>query len=522
VLEGVVEFRILGPLEVLDDGRTIPLGGQRQRALLAVLLTRANEVVSTDRLIDELWGAEPPKAALNTVQHFVSQLRKALGEAAIVTRPPGYLVRVSDEALDLRRFERLVAEAQAAGPEDAAALLREALGLWRGPPLADFALEDFAQAEIARLEELRLLALELRIDAGLALGEHAQLSGELDALIHEHPLRERLRAQLMLALYRSGRQADALAAYSESRRVLAREVGLEPGPELQRLQRSILMQDPQLELESSKRTERAILVVGRSDPLLALGESLAQGPLRELIIVALATTVDELPSLAGELNDRRSDAASRGADVRTAAFTSRDAGADVARLASEHDADLVLVDAPDELLERGEFPPDTADLLALVSADVAILSARPLPGEGSVLVPFSGADHDWAAVEIAAWLASARGAALGLVGASDERGDASRLLARASLVVQRAVGIPTQPLLVEAGAEGILRAATGGAVLVVGLSPRWRQEGLGSDRLMLARDAPVPTLFVRRGLRPSGVAPAGSATRFTWSLSGRA
>jgi DNA-binding SARP family transcriptional activator len=516
-----VEFRILGPLEVLDDGRTVPLGGPRQRALLAVLLTRSNQVVSTDSLIDELWGAEPPKAALNTIQHFVSQLRKSLGEGMIVTRPPGYLVRVDGEALDLRRFERLVAEAQNSEPGDAARLLHEALGLWRGPPLADFALEEFAQAEIARLEELRLLALELRIDAELALGRHAQLAAELDALVRVHPLRERLRAQGILALYRSGRQADALAAYGEARRVLAEEVGLDPGPELQRLQKAILMQDPQLELEPSGRSQTSVLVVGRSDPLLALGESLARRPPRELIHVGLASAVDELAPLAAELNDRRADAASRGVETRTAAFTSRDIGADVARLASEHNADLVLVEAPAGLLERGVFPPDTAKLLALVSADVAILSPQPLPPEGTILVPFSGADDDWAAVEIAAWLASARGAPLGLVGASDERGDASRLLARASLIVQRAVGIPTQPLLVAAGAEGILRAAAGGAVLVVGLSPRWRQEGLGTDRLMLARAAPVPTLFVRRGLRPSGVAPPGSATRFTWSLSGR-
>src|SRR5712691_7089645 len=185
-----MEFRILGPLEVVDADHSVSLGGGRQRALLALLLTRPNEAVSTDRLVDQLWGAQPPKAALNTIQYYVSQLRKALGADRIVTRPPGYLIRVEPGELDLERFESLVEEGRADG-------LREALALWRGAPLADFAYEAFAQASIGRLEELRLAALEKRIEADLALGRHTDLVGELETLVAEHPLRERPRSQLI-------------------------------------------------------------------------------------------------------------------------------------------------------------------------------------------------------------------------------------------------------------------------------------------------------------------------------------
>ena len=219
-----MEFRILGPLEVRDADHEVPLGGPRQRALLAILLTHANEVVSRDRLIDELWGKEPPETAGNILQGYISHLRKAVGQDAIVTRAPGYLVRLEPDRLDLHRFERLVERARDAEPGEAAALLREALALWRGPALADFAYEPFAQAEAARLEELRLAAIERRIEADLALGRHADLVAELEALVAKHPLRERLRAQLMQALYRSGRQAEALDAYQGARRALVDEL----------------------------------------------------------------------------------------------------------------------------------------------------------------------------------------------------------------------------------------------------------------------------------------------------------
>ena len=241
-----MEFRILGPLEVLEEGRSVALGGAKQRALLAVLLLRANEVVSRDRLIDELWGGEPPDTAHTALQVHVSQLRKLLGRDTIVTQTPGYLIRVSDGELDLHRFERLVATSHMEEPAQAARLLREGLALWRGAPLAELG-DSSARAERARLEEQRLAALEQRIEAELALGRHAELVPELEGLVREHPLRERLRGQVMLALYRCGRQADALEVYRSGRRLLDEELGLKPDDELQRLEKAILNHDPSLE-----------------------------------------------------------------------------------------------------------------------------------------------------------------------------------------------------------------------------------------------------------------------------------
>jgi DNA-binding SARP family transcriptional activator/DNA-binding beta-propeller fold protein YncE len=239
-----MEFRILGPLEVEEDGRLLKLGGAKQRAVLALLLLHANEVVSRDRLIDELWGASPPDTAQTALQVYVSQLRKELGRDAIVTQSPGYLIRVRPGELDLDRFERLVEQARDDDAPGAAARLRDALRLWRGEALAD--LDSVARSERARLEEQRLAALEQRIDADLELGRYSSLVPELEGLVREHPLREGLRGQLMVALYRSGRQADALDVYREGRRLLSEELGLEPREELRRLERAILEQDPSL------------------------------------------------------------------------------------------------------------------------------------------------------------------------------------------------------------------------------------------------------------------------------------
>src|SRR5438552_8849439 len=243
-----MQFRILGPLEVTDDGRELPVAGASQRALLALLLLHVNEVVSSDRLIDELWSAEPPASGVTALQVRVSQLRKALGPAAerLETRPPGYVLRVRPEELDLDRFTRLLNEADGAEPSVAAGMLREALALWRGPALGEFAYESFAQAAIGRVDELRLSAVERRIEADLALGRHADLIGELEALVAEHPLRERLRGQLMLALYRSGRQAEALDAYRQARAALD-ELGLAPSADLRQLEKATLTHDPALE-----------------------------------------------------------------------------------------------------------------------------------------------------------------------------------------------------------------------------------------------------------------------------------
>jgi YVTN family beta-propeller protein len=276
----VLEFRILGPLEVGDDDRPVALGGPRQRALLAILLLHRGEVVSSDRIIDELWGDRPPATAAKTLQGYVSHLRKALGPDVLVTRGGGY--QLVPERVDADRFDALVDEAR---DDDDARRARERLGealaLWRGEPLADLAYEPFAQGAVARLEEARLAALEDRIDADLALGRQRALVGELEALVNEHPNRERLLGQLMVALYRSGRQADALAAYRAGRRRLHEELALEPGPELRELERRILEHDPAL---APARTPAA----ARARPLIAVGAALLLGAAIAAGIVVLA------------------------------------------------------------------------------------------------------------------------------------------------------------------------------------------------------------------------------------------
>ena len=251
-----MDFRILGPLEVEADAHVLPIGSRQPRALLTILLLDANRVVSRDRLMDALWGDEPPERATNALQVYVSQLRKALGADVIVTQRRGYLVHVADGELDLERFESLVAESRRLEPAAAAPLLREALSLWRGEPLADLADVPYVERERRRLEELRLGALEARVDADLALGRHAELVPELESLVREHWLRERLRGQLMLALYRCGRQAHALEVYRSGRRLLDEELGLEPDDELQRLERAILNHDPSLNSPVVARVRR--------------------------------------------------------------------------------------------------------------------------------------------------------------------------------------------------------------------------------------------------------------------------
>ncbi len=255
-----MEYRVLGPLEVRDGAEPIPLAGAKQRVLLALLLINANHVVSRDRLVEELWGGEPPETAVQSVQVYVSRLRKLLPPETLLTRAPGYLLEVEPDALDLQRFERLLGEGRKAlaqgNAEAASELLHEALALWRGPALAEFVFEPFAQSEIGRLEDLRLAAVEERIESDLALGRHADLIGELEALVSENPYRERLRGQLMLALYRSGRQAEALEAYQAARRALVDELGIEPSAELQHLEKQILTHDKTLDTPSQPTRAR--------------------------------------------------------------------------------------------------------------------------------------------------------------------------------------------------------------------------------------------------------------------------
>jgi DNA-binding SARP family transcriptional activator len=727
-------FGLLGPLEVVAEGRGLPLQAPKQKTILALLLLHRGEVVSVDRLQEALWGEQPPATAATALQGYVSQLRRLLeagekgGSSLLVTRSPGYLLAAAPEQIDLARFEQVAENGRAvltAGDAArAAALLAEALALWRGPPLADFSYDAWAQAPIGRLEELRLAALEERIEADLAAGRHSDLVGELQTLTDQNPLRERLRSQLMLALYRAGRQAEALAEYQETRRLLIDELGIEPSPVLQRLEKDILVQEPALDLASGEerqllpegqvtfiftdiegstrllqefpeeypgvllrqrrllrsafrgcggvevdahgdsayfaferaldaivaaiagqraiaaetwpsqapvrvrmgihtgrpilvdqayigldvhraarlcaaahggqvvlsaethklltdrlldagllelgsyrlkdlaepehifqleidglpnefphlRTEqmgparlpeRSILVVPDPDrrqlnPLLALGRVLSgsRQP-HELVVVGLVENPEKLAAAAAELERVRTALIGEEVPARVAAFTSSDRASDVIRLASRPEVDLVLRGGDARLVRDGAFGDELTAILTEAPCDVAILVVRDgaeddLSGATPVVVPFGGAEHDWAAAELGGWLAGANGRSLVLVGTAADsetgRRDASRLLADAGLLIQRVSGVAPQPLLVPPGREGVIRAAGEGGLLVVGLSERWLQEGLGPTRWALARTASSPILFVRRGLRPGGLAPVTSATRFTWSL----
>ncbi|HEX6674664.1 MAG TPA: BTAD domain-containing putative transcriptional regulator [Actinomycetes bacterium] len=322
-----MDFRILGPLEVLADDGPVALGGTRQRALLAILLLHAGTAVSADRLVEDLWGGTPPGTPSRALWVHVARLRRTLeagrgkgsGRALLLTRTPGYLLQVGPGELDIDRFERLAAlgrERLAAGAAgQAAGLLREALALWRGQALADLATEPFARGHVARLEERRLSVLEDRIDAELALGRHGALVGELDELVAAHPLREGLRARLMLALYRAGRQADALEVYQQARKTLAEELGIDPGPALQRLQQAILTQDPSMEwIEPQDRVAALPRETGPAQPVEPAGAAAAPTDTRKTVTVvqvgiAASAEGDELdPESFSHLEDRYHDA----------------------------------------------------------------------------------------------------------------------------------------------------------------------------------------------------------------------
>jgi DNA-binding SARP family transcriptional activator/DNA-binding beta-propeller fold protein YncE len=288
-----VEFRILGPFEGVEEGRLLPLGAKKQRALLVLLLLHRGEVVSTDRLVDGLWGEHAPPTAVKSLQVYVSQLRKVVGDGVLETRGRGYVLSVEPDQLDADRFESMLEHGRAlftAGDAGgAAAVLREGLALWRGPPLADFAYEPFAQPEIARLEELRLATQGARIEADLAVGRHEEILPELETLTLQHPLREGFRIQLMLAQYRAGRQAEALDGYKQVRTALDAELGLEPSRELQDLEQAILRQDPALDAPPGSRPLIAT-ARRRSGRVLALGGLLLLGA--AALTAAIALTRD--------------------------------------------------------------------------------------------------------------------------------------------------------------------------------------------------------------------------------------
>ena len=524
-----VEYRVLGPLDALVDGRPAHLGPPRQRVLLAALLCEANALVPTARLVDLLWQDDPPTSAANLVQGYVSGLRKALGKDAIETRGTGYVARVAQDALDLQVFERLAHDGsvalEKARNELAADVLAQALALWRGRALSDLGDEPFVVATAARLEELRILALERRLSADIAIGRHADVIGEIEELVAEHPLRERPWGLLMLALYRSGRQAEALDAYRRARRTLVEEIGIEPGAWLRGIEAAMLRQDDVLEATPRAAPEeeqlRSILVgvisTDATGGLLDLALPLARRPERELVVVTTVASVEEVGPTGAFLGGHRGRGDRNGVEIRTAVFPSLTPGVDLGRLAAEQDVDLLLVDAPDGLLEDARV----LGLLEHAPCDVGVVVGSGLK-DGPVLVPFAGAAHDWSAVELGAWLARNSGTELRLVGAAagPSGAGAGRLLANASIAVQRALGVPAEPLLVEPEAAALVQAARGAGIVVVGLTDRWRHEGLGRARTALATRADGTTILVRRGVRPGGLAPRGSQTRFTWTIAG--
>jgi DNA-binding SARP family transcriptional activator len=522
-----MEFRILGPLEVLEDGRPIALSGAKQRMLLALLLLTPNQPVSTDRLVDVLWSGAPPTAAPNALQSHISRLRRSLGDdAAIVTQEAAYLIRLDPDQLDLLRFERLVAEAEGADADQARSLLREALALWRGEPFADLADDPLSQGEAQRLEAARLAALEWRVEADLVLGRHAQLVPELEALVRANPLHEGLVGALMRALYGSGRQADALDVYRRTRQTFDTELGIEPSMFLRDLERAILRQDPELAADQAPRdATRSILALagdldGLAD-LLSIAEPLAAGSGRELILVSFAENQGDLPEVTSKLAERRDAIVARGVYCRVASYTTAKAGEETALLATEHAADLVLSEAPPGLHGTGTLREPVATMLERTPCDVGLLTVGTGTLDGPVVTPFGGAEHDWSAIEIAAWLALSLGTTLRLLGTEADpafgRRDASRLLARASLYVQRVVGIVTEPRLIPRGGEGVVEAAADARVLVIGLSERWRDEGVGAVRAAVAAATRAPVLFVRSSAHSRETAPSQTMTRFTWT-----
>lgn len=505
----MIEFRLLGPLEAWIGDRQVLLPPGKPRALLARLLLDANRVVPLDVLLEALWGTLPPASARKILQAHVSHLRRALGAGTIETRAPGYAIRIAPSELDLHRFEQVGRAAVAETvPTRRVALLGEALDLWRGPALVEFRHEPFAHAAARELAELRLRTLEQRIETELQLGEHHLVLAELERLVAAEPLRETLRALLMLALYRCGRQAEALDQYRQVRRLLADELGLEPGAPLQALERSILRHEARLEI--AHPTGETI-----PGPIVAIGARL--GPLagtlchdgRELILVELVASEDEIEQRLVALDQARRDLAAVPA-VRTACFTTSSPAADATRLARETAAGLLVVGAD---LEEA-----LGSLVAEASSDIAFVPRPELPFDpvrGPVLVPFGGGREEWGALELGAWIARAHGLPLCLLGtrANPTRRDASRTLAGASLALQRFSGVSARPLLTDPGAEGIL--AHEGSVIVASLPPT-----LDATRRTLVRRATIPVILVRRGAGSGGLIPLRTLTRFSWSLPG--
>jgi DNA-binding SARP family transcriptional activator/ABC-type transport system substrate-binding protein len=463
-----MEFGVLGPLAVRRDGRDEPLGGPKQRSLLAILLLHANEGIARDRLIDGLWGERPPPSAAHTLDNYVSRLRKIVGDDRLERRAPGYLLRVEPGELDLDRFEqglRRGREALAGGrPAEAADSLREALALWRGSALADLQYEPFAQDAVQRLEERRLLALEGRLEADLALGRGADLVPELEALVREHRFRERLLGQLMLALYRAGRQAEALAAFQAGRRRLAAELGLEPGPDLQRLQNAILAQDPELSPPPKRRAARP--------------RERQRVPLRASVAAAAAIVATASLSLvligtggsgagAGETAESRAVAlsAEAGTPLRSVALPSPPAA-----VAAGHGSLWLAMPGRGEVLRLDPDSDAVSDRIPVGEGPGALavgagsVWAASVPGDAIERIdPQSGT------VAQTVRLGGARTAALafgaGALWVADSVGDALLELDPGSGTVRRRVPLEVKPTSLVVGERKIWVADYGGAVI---------------------------------------------------------
>jgi DNA-binding SARP family transcriptional activator len=549
-----VQYRVLGPLELLADGPALPIRAQKQLILLATLLLNANQVVSVDRLIDELWPFQQPAQLGESVQVLVYQVRKLLEAGAVrgsvlERQGNGYRLHTTPDELDSNRFERLVRSAQDARNksdlESASWILAEALALWRGQALANVRFEapTVSRAQAARLDEVRLSTAIERIEIDLELGREDELIGELEALVAEHPLDERLRQLQMLALYRCGRQAEALQSYQSARTALVDELGIEPSVRLQALHQSILRHDTDADRhrppgEITTRTQefiserRSVLAVAFAetdlDPLLAVATPLVQAQAsRELILVMIVhesgEPLERANALVQEYRDRCLEAA---VEARAAALVSTDSPADISRLARREDVDLLLLSAPSGLSLQGGLPSGTRTVLDQAPCDAGLLVRRDgLRLDGEVVVPFGGKSDDWTAVETGAWVASTAGTRLVMLGvqAPDQRGerqDASRLLADASLAVQQRIRVAVDTRLVDARVpDEFVHACSSASLVVLALPSDWRETNeIGPMRLLLAREASAPILFVRRGERPGGLAPRDSATIFSWSL----
>jgi DNA-binding SARP family transcriptional activator/ABC-type transport system substrate-binding protein len=456
----MITFELLGPLTVRRDGVDVELGGQRQRLVLAVLLVRYPEPVSRDRLIDDVWGERPPSTASKTLQVYVSRLRKALGEGVVETTAAGYRISLEGAERDIDRVEAFRDQARDRNAKDAAALLRDALALWHGPALGDLRYEDAVAADVARFDELRLVTLEDRIDLDLQLSREAQLVSELEAGVQEHPLRERLRASYMLALYRLGRQADALASYRDGRRILGDELGLEPGPELRDLERRILEQDPSLSVPAQTSTatrRRSGLLIGLAGVVLLAAAAGAaaivmRGGSGEEITAVRGDAAVALDSSSGGVERV---VAVRGSPVAAAASAGR------VWIASEESSSVTVVDTKTgdaRSLQLQLVPTGVA-----ATRDVVYVGGKGVPGVIALdpvfgrpragFRPGSGVPNDVRAIAVAddvLWAVDA--------------GAAVRLDARSGREQQR-VDLP-QPTAVTAVGGGVGYVGTGGGEVV--------------------------------------------------------